>query len=172
MEHKFNPSVIENCKRYSFKCFQIGFFACSVLLFTSCRTSTTMAYSSVETKVLSLEVDQTVIVRVQGKGRNAADAELQAEKQAVHDVMFKNLYQQSGNKQMVYALINNPNVEKEKENYFVRFFGDKGEYKRFVLSTKKERNISRSDVLTSCVLNVSIDRIALKNKLLEDGIIY
>ncbi len=93
---------------------------------------------NIEPECLGVEMDGSVTLRVWGTGRNRTDAVDQAKKIAVRDVLFKGI--RKGNPDCnPRPLISEVNAEMKYEDFFNRFFSDKGgDYKKFV-SGKDER---------------------------------
>lgn len=135
----------------------------------SCSKQTTLPYGNYETRVISTQMNEVYLLRAQGKGATKKLAEQQALKQAVHDVIFKNIYLTTGDHNILYPLISDPRVEKQNQNYFSTFFSDNGPYLRFVKDTKEKEKKYHTDVLETCIMNVCVDRGALREFLKADG---
>lgn len=154
-------------------------YICSLFLVTySCTPQRKIAgnYNTYKTECLGVEGDGTQTLLTWGQGRNRLDAVEQAKKNAVKDVIFKGINYGKGSCE-TRPIVSEVNAEQKYEDYFVKFFADKGPYLSFV-SMKDERiddKITRDrqgaskDVTNSVV--VMVNRYALKQKLIEDNIL-
>lgn len=133
----------------------------------SCNKKTTYPYSTYETRIITSMMNETYVVRAEGKGATKTIAKRQAEKKAVHDLIFKNLY---GEQAMLQALVQDPRIEQTRADYFNYFFSDKGLYTKFIIDIKERQEKYDTDVIDVCIINVCVDRAALKQQLMEDGI--
>jgi hypothetical protein len=133
-------------------------------------------YNTYKTECLGVEGDGTQTLLTWGQGRNRFDAVEQAKKNAVRDVIFKGINYGKGACE-VRPIVSEVNAEQKYEDYFVKFFADKGPYLSFV-SMKDERiddKITRDrqgaskDVTNSVV--VMVNRYALKQRLTENNIL-
>lgn len=129
-----------------------------------------------KTECLGMEGDGSMTLLSWGSGRNRLDAVEQAKKNAVRDVIFKGIIEGKGQCEN-RPLVPEVNADQKYEEYFVKFFADKGPYLSFV-SMKDERiddKITRDrqgaskDVTNSVVVRVK--RYDLKQKLINDGIL-
>lgn len=144
------------------------FFA---MMLSACSTPSTFSYSSVETKVIASRVNDVYTLRVEGRDDSRSAATHQACKQAVHDIIFKNLYKTFGDHSMLRALANDPSIEQKNQQYFNLFFADGGEFEKYIEGTDIERETRHTDVMTVCIVNVAVNRGALRDKLIRDGIL-
>lgn len=142
--------------------------------FISCGAKKSQAYYDYKTKCIGTELDGSYTLRSWGRARNAADAYVQAHKQAVYDVLFTGVEPASNGQSYLKPLIFEPNAREKYEDYFNAFFADGGEYKKFA-SIKEKRvlssNYARTDVQSICETTVCVWRTKLRAKLIEDGII-
>ncbi|MBO5850517.1 MAG: hypothetical protein J6Q47_04475 [Paludibacteraceae bacterium] len=145
-----------------------------VTLLIGCGPKKSQAYYDYKTKVIGTELDGSYTLRSWGRARNAADAYVQAHKQAVYDVLFTGVEPASNGQSYLKPLIFEPNAREKYEDYFNAFFADGGEYKKFA-SIKEKRvlssNYARTDVQSICETTVCVWRTKLRAKLIEDGII-
>jgi hypothetical protein len=130
-----------------------------------------------ETECLGVEMDGSVTLLAWGTGRNRFDAEAQAKKNAIKDVLFKGI-SKGGNGCDPRPLIPEVNADKKYEDYFNAFFSDRnGHYKRFVsgkderIGEKIVRRRYKSTSGVTCRITIRVLRSELKVKLIEDGII-
>ncbi|HRO75534.1 MAG TPA: hypothetical protein PLP27_05250 [Crocinitomicaceae bacterium] len=154
----------------------ILFLFCA-FLFISCNSQKKIAGNyKFKTQCLGIEMDGSQTVKAWGNGRNRWDAIEQAKKNAVADVLFVGIRegkQDCNQKPIIFEV----NAREKYQDYFDKFFADKGEYKEFI-SLKDERimqKISRNrkgatqSVTHGVVLRVF--RNELKNKMLNDGML-
>ncbi len=130
------------------------------------------AYTTPETVVSHTEHDGSVTLRVWGKGSTKADAIEQAKKNAVYDVIFKDLRGAGGvNSQ---ALVTEVNARERYARYFDPFFADGGEYLNFV-KEEQANEASRLESKGSSIYNygilATVNRPALRAQLVRDGIL-
>ena len=148
----------------------------SIILLTACGVHKNSAYTDVETKCIGTELDGSYTLRTSGRARNAADAYVQAGKQAVQDVLFTIIPCVSGvgAQIMLKPLLPEVNAKEKYESFFAKFFADNGEYLKF-MSMKEKRVLSskysKTDAQTVCITTVCVDRIKLKGYLRENGIL-
>ena len=139
-----------------------------------CAVHKTSAYSNYETLIIGTELDGSYTLRVCGKARNSLDAYVQAGKQAVKDILFKNLFFTNTKDSPLKPLLLTPNAEQKYEDYFNAFFADGGEYQNY-MSMKEKRvgssKFSKTDAQATCITTVCVYRSKLKQKLIEDGIL-
>lgn len=91
-----------------------------------------------KTECMGVELDGSVTVKAWGNGRyRFTDAVDQAKKNAIRDVLFSGITEgrQDCNPRPVLGEVN---AQLQHEEYFNRFFADRGEYREFV-NAKDER---------------------------------
>ena len=152
-------------------------FSILILLIISCTPQRKIAGNySYKTECLGVEGDGTQTLLSWGTGRNRLDAVEQAKKNAVRDVILKGIIDGKGECEK-RPLIIEVNAAEKYEDYFVKFFADKGPYQKFV-TLKDERiddKITRNrqgaskDVTNSAV--VRVNRFELKQHLIKEGIL-
>lgn len=144
----------------------------SILAVSGCRTyKDPQIYSSFESRALAVEAGEIYLLRVQGKGQTRKDAVNNALMQAVRDMIFKNIPVTYGDHKTLLGLINNPALEEKHSDFFRDFFAKSGAYLRFVTPIKKDRQYFSSSSTQTVLINVKINRPALKAYLKENGII-
>lgn len=124
-------------------------------------------------RCMGVELDGSQTLRVQGYGRNRADAKEQAMKNAVWAVIFDGIREGSGGCN-VRPLVTEVNASERYEDYFNIFFADDGEYKKYVTlrDTKKRSGGKAKDKLGySYDLTVTVLRPQLKARLKADNLI-
>ena len=137
----------------------------------ACQAQTVVPRTSV--RCLGMELDGSETLRVQGYGRNRADAKEQAMKNAVWAVMFNGITDGAGGCNM-RPLITEANARERYQEYFNRFFADNGPYKEYVSlrDTKKRSGGKTKDKLGySYDLTVRVLRSELESRLREDNVI-
>lgn len=151
-------------------------FILSLCLAVSCtlalaQTQTVYARSSI--RCLGVELDGSQTLRVQGYGRNKADAKEQAMKNAVWAVVFDGIRDGVQGCNM-RPLVTEVNAAERYEDYFNLFFADGGAYKEYVsLQDTKRRSGGRSkDKLGYAYdLTIRVLRPQLKARLKADNVI-
>lgn len=139
-----------------------------------CGVKSSQAYYSYDSKIISSEKDGTYNIRACGRGRNAVVAYEEAKKQAVYDVVFNGVVSGNGQINSLRPLMTDMNAKEKYEDYFNAFFADKGAYAQF--ASLKDRRILSSDwnrnkMQVLAQVSVTVDRAALKKKLIEDNIL-
>jgi len=154
----------------------ISIFATS-LFFLSCNPQKKIAGNySYGIQCLGTELDGSHTMKAWGNGRNRFDAAEQAKKNAVYAVIFDGIREGHGGCD-VRPLVNEVNAKEKYEDYFNKFFADKGEYLKYV-SLKDERIDHKGtrekkgsvDGNTRSVI-VRVLKPQLKQKLIDDNII-
>lgn len=149
-------------------------FLCLIL--GSCRSnkdvSPTVSVTAMETVSLGSNTDGTIAVRAWGTGRNRSTAIDQAKRNAVHDVIFSGIKKGSNPGAASRPLVSEVNAEERHSDYFERFFSS-GDYRRYVKEEPGTAPRMKSEGLSREGYGVVllVDRKALRNKLINDGII-
>lgn len=128
------------------------------------------------TECMGVEMDGSVTLKAWGNGRNYFDALEQAKKVAVRDVVFKGIQDGKSDCSRV-GLVLEARAQETYEDYFAKFLADNGEYLKYVnlkdeklnQKRKRDKKEARESVTLSAI--VRVDRLALKRRLVEDGII-
>lgn len=142
---------------------------------TGCKTPTSIsgeyASSKFEISCLGVDPDGGQTLRAWGNGINKSRAIEQAKRNAVEAVMFKGI-QGSGNCNK-RPLINEVNARERYEEYFNTFFTEGGAYEKYVtLDEKRTSRIKSSGAsMEAWGVVVTVDRTALKNRLMDDNVI-
>lgn len=152
---------------FSFALFTISFFS-----FAQKRSIN--AFYKYEVECEGSEMDGSQMVRAFGNGKTKMDAKKQAEKIAVHAIIFKGIrLGESGCS--VKPLVFNPNIEDEKADFFNEFFSDEGGYSKFISysDTPKKNKIKErgegKEKFIGVIVTVNVPK--LKKELIEKGII-
>lgn len=151
--------------------------ALALILMTGCKTpqiiDSTWAGSTFDVECMGTDLDGSQTLRCWGTGKNKPQAMETAKKNAVRTIIFKGVSAGVGGcntKPLIYEV----NAEEKYENYFNRFFADGGIYKNFTSMTDEKRNsrIKRSNnSIETWGVVVRVDRAALRQQLIDDGII-
>ena len=124
-------------------------------------------------RCLGVELDGSETLRVQGYGRNRADAKEQAMKNAVWAVIFDGVIDGAEGCNM-RPLVTEANAREHYQEYFDRFFADNGPYKEYVsLRDTKKRSGGKAKNKTgySYDLTVRVLRSELEARLRHDNVI-
>lgn len=144
-----------------------------LLLLASCSSTKSTAYFTYETQCLGVELDGSQTLLAWGDGKNKADAEEQAKKNAVRDVIFRGI--NAGKSECTRSpLVNTPNAQQKYEDYFNRFFADGGEYKKYISMSDQKRGSGNKEHYKygeKRSVTVRVLRSELKKRLQEDGIL-
>ena len=130
-------------------------------------------YARTSVRCLGVELDGSQTLRVQGYGRNRADAKEQAMKNAVWAVIFDGIREGVEGCNM-RPLVTEVNARERYEDYFNIFFADNGAYKEYVSlrDTKKRSGGREKDkVGYSYDLTIRVLRAQLKARLKADNVI-
>lgn len=146
-------------------------------MMSSCKTPETISgYYSYETQCLGNLGDGTQLVKSWGTGLDRKQAEAQARKNALRDIMFKGI--RNGNSSCeIRPLVVKPNALENYETYFNRFFSENGKYKSFVSLHREpflDRNFksnTRSDARVAYGLELKVRVDDLRRLLIKDEII-
>lgn len=137
------------------------------------QTQTQGVYARTSVRCLGVELDGSQTLRVQGYGRNRADAKEQAMKNAVWAVIFDGIREGVEGCNM-RPLVTEVNARERYEDYFNIFFADNGAYKEYVSlrDTKKRSGGREKDkVGYSYDLTIRVLRAQLKARLKADNVI-
>lgn len=144
-----------------------------VLILTSCGIRRSTTYYDFETKLIGTELDGSYTLRSWGRARNAPDAFVQAQKQAVYDIIFSGVKGTTTEKSLKPLLLET-NAREKYEDYFNAFFADGGKYREFC-SLKEKRDFSsryaRSESQAVCQTTVCVFRSKLRQFLIDEGIL-
>ncbi len=166
----FNPENHTVMKRLS-----SILLAVLLVVLAGCGARKSQAYYDAKSKVLSANFDGTYVIRTQVRARNAAIGLFHdAMRKAMQEVIFDGVEAASSGVQPLKPLLFDMNARDKYEDYFNAFFQDKGEWTNYCSlqdkrtgSTRYNRTVAQSvDWVT-----VTINRAALKQKLIEDGIL-
>ena len=156
-------------KRFSFF---IAAFA--LICFASCGSKRSQAYYEKPSQVLSANYDGSYVIRVQVRAKDAVLAFKDGQRKAVEEVIFKGVKAGSNGISDLKPLCFDMNAREKHEDYFRVFFQDNGPWKKYVdlrdkrTTTTRYQRDGRQMIET---VTVSIDRAALRDRLIADGII-
>ena len=151
--------------------------ALALLSLAGCKTpqviDSTYAGSTFTIECMGTDLDGSQTLRSWGTGKNKAQAMENAKKNAVRAVLFEGINAGTGDcnrKPLIFEV----NAEEKYEQYFNRFFADGGAYKAFTSMTDEKRTSrlkSTNSAIESWGIVVRVDRAALRQRLIDDGII-
>lgn len=149
--------------------------ALALFLLESCTSVKTAAYQDYPTVCLGKSMDGTQRLQVWASGKNSSDAILQAKKKAVYEMIFQGI-QAGGSDCDTRPIVVEANARYKYEEYFDKFFSDNGAYAEFVERIKpnamtKAVNKQKGEYFKTDGIVVSVNRSAIKRKLVADGII-
>ncbi len=150
--------------------------AAMAISFSSCRKNIDVAeqyaYVPFSTECISVPGDGTEILRVWGQGKDKSEAIDMAMRNAVNDVLFKGVSAGAGqcDKRPVMLEVN---ARERYTYYFDPFFAKKGAYTKFVTlhENRTSRIKAQSTTLQAYGVVVSVNRSALRQQLITDGIL-
>lgn len=151
-------------------------FCLGIIVFCSCKAnkpSDLGAFYSFETECIGTEYDGSLTLRAWGEGISKQDAVEQAKKKALRDVIFKGITRGVSDYNM-RPLVLDANGADKYQDYFNRFFSDKGAYTSFVNLRDEKANskqVMENKLTYKYGVTVRILRAELKQKLQQDGII-
>lgn len=155
---------------------RLFFLSIITLFLVACGTTKSTAYTSYmnyETQCLGVELDGSQTLLAWGEGKDKADAEEQAKKNAVRDVIFRGI--RAGKSDCTKPpLVNVPNAQQRYEDYFNTFFTDGGDYKKYIsLEDRKRRSgdMEHYQYGEKRSVIVRVLRSELKKRLQDDGIL-
>lgn len=147
----------------------------ATLSLVCCGTNKSQAYYDYETECIGTELDGSLTLRSWGRARNAADAYVQAQKQAVYDVIFTGITKKKSTCMCdTKPLLLEVNAKEKYEEYFNKFFADGGAYTKYASMKEKHvmtSNYSKTDAQHLCQTTVCVFRDKLKQRLIEDKIL-
>lgn len=155
------------------------FYKLSVLLvgvlFVSCGTHKTIAYSKSEPVCIASDLDGSYTLRVEGRGRNAVDAYEETGKQALYAVLFTDVSWPNGPRKKIDSVfLLKQRAYEQNKAYFDNFFRDGGDYTQYI-SMKEKRDLTsiytRTNSQTVCRTTVCVFVSKLRQRLIEDGIL-
>lgn len=144
-------------------------------IMTSCSsqkpTASTVAYTDHATECIGVDPAGYLRLRVWGEGKDKKSAQEQAKKKAVEEVSFKNITAGT-EKGHSWPIIDNPGIRRTQSAYFVKFFKDGGEYKKYIKAEKpgKEEFFMGNDKVV-VPMEITVDKESLREKFIKDGII-
>jgi len=123
-----------------------------------------------EVSCLKANADGTVLIQAWGTGKNKKYAQREAERTAVNAVLFTGVTKGVQSK-AVKPLLTKANIREGEEDYFDKFFREKGKYRRFVdveqvrsMDKVKHKNYKE----WKCSIAMRVDLPKLKDRLEKD----
>lgn len=153
--------------------------AALIMVVSGCRSNqqaySTTALTGAETYCLSNPGDGTVTLMAWGTGANRAEAIDNAIRQAVNQVLFKTTKTGPGAVgSAIYPLVTEVNARERYAYYFEPFFRPGGMYLTFAsesTANKGSRTEAKSAGRQGDGIVVVVDRSALRQRLIDDGIL-
>ncbi len=127
----------------------------------ACKSHQQTSYASYESRVVDKEDKGFYVVRVQGRGTTKDKAVEAAYRQAVYDVLFKNMHTTYGDHQMLRAVISDPLQIEKRTNFFNNFLDEKKVYSKYIRKYDQKKEEYRTGDLYTVVMNVAVNRKAL-----------
>ncbi len=156
------------------KKFSFFIAAFAMICLASCGSKRSQAYYDAPSQLLSTNYDGTFVIRTQVRARNAAIAFTDAQRKVVQEVIFDGIQSANSGTEGLKPLCFDKNAKEKHEDYFRVFFQDNGPWKKYVdlrdkrTTTTRYQRDGRQMIET---VTVSVDRAALKDRLVADGII-
>lgn len=123
------------------KLLYITFLSLGIFLFYSCGAKqvpkVVSGYYDYDTECIRKDLDGSMLVRSWGKGLSQKEAELDARKKAVDDLLFKGI--RGKENCSMNPIISDPNAREEIEKKLLRFYKDKGKFRKFVSRARAEK---------------------------------
>ena len=139
-----------------------------------CGVRSSQAFYNYDSRIVSTELDGSYNIRAFGRGRNAVVAYDEARKQAVYDILFNGVQSSNSRISSLRPLMLEVNAKDKYEDYFNTFFADGGAYRNFT-SLHDTRilteNWHNNGLQVLVQVSVTVNRQALKQKLIEDNIL-
>ena len=148
--------------------------AAALCLFAGCGSRRSQAYYEKPSEVLSANYDGSYVIRVQVRAKDAVIAFTDGQRKAVQEVIFDGVKAANSSITDLKPLCFDLNAREKHEDYFRVFFQDDGPWKRYAslqdkrTGTTRYQRDGRQMIET---VTVSVDRAALKDRLIADGII-
>ena len=148
--------------------------AFAMICLASCGSKRSQAYYDAPSQLLSSNYDGTFVIRTQVRARNAAIAFTDAQRKVGQEVIFDGIQSAHSGTEGLKPLCFDKNAKEKHEDYFRVFFQDNGPWKKYVdlrdkrTTTTRYQRDGRQMIET---VTVSVDRAALKDRLVADGII-
>jgi len=148
--------------------------AFAMICLASCGPKRSQAFYATPSQLISSNYDGTYVIRTQVRSRNAAIAFTDAQRKAVEEVIFNGVQSVSDGLPDLKPLCFNMNAREQHEQYFRAFFQDNGPWKQYVSLRDKRAGSTRyqrNGLQAVQSVTVSVDRDALRDRLIADGII-
>ena len=139
-----------------------------------CGAKKSQANYDFKSKVLSSNYDGTYVIRTQVRAKNAVIAFQDGQRKVVQEVIFDGIEAGSNSVEPLKPLLFDMNARRKYEDYFYKFLSDDGDWKEYVSLADKRTGTTRykrNSIQSIETLTVTIDRKALKERLVKDGIL-
>lgn len=145
-----------------------------LLLLAGCGAKRSQAAYDFKSKVLSTNYDGTYVIRTQVRARNAAIAFTDAQRKVVQEVIFDGVDAGSNGVEALKPILFDMNARRKHEDYFAAFFRDGGDWTKYASLADKRTGTTtykRNGVQSIETVTVTVDRKALRERLIADGIL-
>ena len=156
------------------KKFSLFIAAFAMICLASCGPKRSQAFYATPSQLISSNYDGTYVIRTQVRSRNAAIAFTDAQRKAVEEVIFTGIKSASDGLPDLKPLCFDMNAREKHEQYFRAFFMDNGPWKDYASLMDKRTGTTRyqrTGMQSVTTITVSVDRDALRDRLIADGII-
>lgn len=143
-------------------------------LLAGCGVKRSQASYDFKSKLLSSNYDGTYVIRTQVRARNAAIAFTDAQRKVVREVIFDGVDAGSNGVEPLKPILFDMNAKYKYEAYFEAFFRDGGEWTKYANLMDKRTGTTtyqRNGLQSIETVTVTVNRSALKDKLIMDGIL-
>ncbi|MDE7450051.1 MAG: hypothetical protein K2M72_07555 [Paramuribaculum sp.] len=140
------------------------------LSFSACKSSLPSNYASYESRVIDKEDKGFYIIRAQGGGTSLDKAAEDARRQAVYDVLFKNMHSTYGNHQMLRSVVSDPTQIEKRPKFFNNLFEEKKNYNKYIGKCDAKKEEYKSGSSFNVIMNVAVNRKELLNYMNDNEI--
>lgn len=148
----------------------MGHILLILFCFTACKSVQPTSYSTFESRVIDKEDKGFYIIRAQGKGTTMDKATEAARRQAVQDVLFKNMHSTYGDHEMLRAVVSDPLQIEKRTNFFNNFFDEKKNYGKYIGKCADKKEEYKADNSYNVIMNVAVNRKALLDYMKENDV--
>ena len=140
------------------------------LSFSACKSSLPSNYATYESRVIEKEEKGYYIIRTQGDGTTLDKAAENARRQAVYDVLFKNMHTTYGNHQMLRCVVSDPTQLEKRPKVFNNLLDEKKNYNKYVGKCDAKKEEYKSGPSYNVIMNVAVNRKALLDFMTDNEI--
>lgn len=151
------------------------FFSIAIIaIFCGCGAKVSQSSYDFKSKVLSSNYDGTYVIRTQVRARNAAIAFTDGQRKVVEEVIFDGIESGSNGVSALKPILFDMNARRTYEDYFSVFFADGGDWTQYASLHDKRTGTTtykRNGKQMVETVTVSVNRKALRERLIKDGIL-